>query len=303
MDTYERKYKEAQKWIESIYPNLSHEQQMEAEAFFPELAESEDEKVRKGLINGFKQCVKDSLYPKNAQKYWHNVKIEDILAWLEKQKAVDVLDKEEKEFADNVDSYRKDMDEFYKKGYNAGREAEKQYWLEKQGEEKVQAKSLWHEYNHPIDKDRLFLLISKNKRASIMLWNGESLKSVTFGGGGGIILEGDKFAYIDELQEIQNPAEWSEEDEIKIKSIIAFLKSPSLCAMDGNKGIIDANIKYLKFLKGRVQPQNTWKPSEEQMNALWDKISNDNLPNSEKEISQQVALTELYEQLKKLKGE
>ena len=55
--------------------------------------------------------------------------------------------------------------------------------------------------------------------------------------------------------------EWSEEDEIKIKSIIAFLKSPSLCAMDGNKGIIDENIKYLKSLKDRVQPQlkQEWK--------------------------------------------
>lgn len=96
-------------------------------------------------------------------------------------------------------------------------------WLEKQGEEKAQAKSLWHEYNHPIDKDRLFLLISKNKRTSIMLWNGESLKSVTFGGGGGIILEGDKFAYIDELQEVQNPAEWSEEDEANASYICAAL--------------------------------------------------------------------------------
>ena len=44
MDTYEKKYKEAQGWIEKIYPTLQHEQQMEAEAFFPELAESEDER-------------------------------------------------------------------------------------------------------------------------------------------------------------------------------------------------------------------------------------------------------------------
>ena len=28
---YEKKYKDAQKWIESIYSELSHEQQMEAE--------------------------------------------------------------------------------------------------------------------------------------------------------------------------------------------------------------------------------------------------------------------------------
>ena len=47
---YEKKYKEAQGWIEKIYPTLQHEQQMEAEAFFPELAESEDERIRKELI-------------------------------------------------------------------------------------------------------------------------------------------------------------------------------------------------------------------------------------------------------------
>lgn len=41
---YEKKYKEAQGWIEKIYPTLQHEHQMEAESFFPELKESEDEK-------------------------------------------------------------------------------------------------------------------------------------------------------------------------------------------------------------------------------------------------------------------
>ena len=261
------------------------------EYIFPVLKESEDEKIRKFLI----KWIQDNYYHGTTE-----IPTKTLIAWLEKQKTIDVLDKEEKEFADNVDSYRKDMDEFYKKGYNAGREAEKQYWLEKQGEEKVQVKSLWHEYNHPIDKDRLFLLISKNKRASIMSWNGESLKSVTFGGGGGIILEGDKFAYIDELQEIQNPAEWSEEDERMYKAISVAL------SLNEAKGYLkswyttqEEADNWLKSLKEGY----TWKPSEEQISALWDKISNDNLPNSEKEISQQVALTELYEQLKKLKGE
>ena len=63
-------------------------------------------------------------------------------------------------------------------------------------------------------------------------------------------------------REIPNSA-WSEEDETKIKSIIALLKSPSLCAMDGNKGIIDENIKYLNTLKERVQPQPKQEWSEE----------------------------------------
>ena len=89
----------------------------------------------------------------------------------------------------------------------------------------------------------------------------------------------------------QQKQEWSEEDEIKIKSIIAFLKSPSLCAMDGNKGIIDANIKYLKLLKDRY----TWKPSDEQMDYLRRAI---NYYPFEPDY-----LEGLYEDLKKLKRE
>ena len=86
----------------------------------------------------------------------------------------------------------------------------------------------------------------------------------------------------------QSKQEWSEDDDDFFNDTIAFLKN--------TKNALD-HVDWIKSLKERC----TWKPSEEQMNALWDKISNDNLPNSEKEISQQVALTELYEQLKKLK--
>ena len=96
------------------------------ESIFPELKESEDGKIRKAILALVRQS--SEVLDKQNQN--------NMIAWLEKQKTTDVLDKEEREFADNVDSYRKDMDEFYKKGYNAGREAEKQYWLGKQDEQK-----------------------------------------------------------------------------------------------------------------------------------------------------------------------
>jgi len=79
MDTYENKYKEAKKWIESIYSELSHEQQTEAEAFFPELKESEDEKIRKALLELVHDTTGDELWVD------YNVHKEDALAWLEKQ--------------------------------------------------------------------------------------------------------------------------------------------------------------------------------------------------------------------------
>ena len=76
---YEKKYKEASKWMESVYPSLTHEQQMDADTFFPELAESEDEKIRKEIISYVQQAI-DSGYgiiSKEREAIW--------LAWLEKQ--------------------------------------------------------------------------------------------------------------------------------------------------------------------------------------------------------------------------
>ncbi len=119
-------YDEALSRAESLYDNESSSADtlIACEAIFPELQESNDEKIRKALINIF-STHKD-------YEIFFGISVENIVTWLEKQKNTDVLDKEEREFADNVDLYRKDMDEFYKKGYNAGREAEKQYWIEKQ---------------------------------------------------------------------------------------------------------------------------------------------------------------------------
>ena len=80
MDLYEKKYKEVQKWIESIYQDLSHEQQMEAEAHFPELVESDNDRIRKELIS-FLQSY-DTLLTRK------------FIVWLEKQgeKKVSVVD-------------------------------------------------------------------------------------------------------------------------------------------------------------------------------------------------------------------
>lgn len=53
------------------------------EYIFPELAEPEDERIRKALIDGF-TVMKES---KNCGKTFsnHNIPVADILAWLEKQ--------------------------------------------------------------------------------------------------------------------------------------------------------------------------------------------------------------------------
>ena len=73
---YEKKYKNALNWIESIYPTLQHEQQMEAEGVFSELAESEDERIRKELIKEIKG---------SEMRLFETVSNDEFVAWLEKQ--------------------------------------------------------------------------------------------------------------------------------------------------------------------------------------------------------------------------
>jgi hypothetical protein len=104
---YEKKYKEALE-LARVAAFNGHQSLMEG--IFPELKESEDEKIRKGLINGFNECLKNSQYSNNAQKYWHNIKIEDIFAWLEKQ--------DPKKHEEELEKAYKTADEVqYKRGY------------------------------------------------------------------------------------------------------------------------------------------------------------------------------------------
>lgn len=86
---YEQKYKEALERAKNLRKDAidmgENIRAKQCEIIFPELKESDDEKIRRGLINGFNECLKSSQYPISAQKYWHNIKIEDIFSWLEKQ--------------------------------------------------------------------------------------------------------------------------------------------------------------------------------------------------------------------------
>ena len=90
----------------------------------------------------------------------------------------------------------------------------------------------------------------------------------TYKVGGGVTWEGldvkDVIAWLEKKGE-QKPA-WSEEDGNHVKSILStiecckaqFLNSPAVVEA------YNADIEWLKSLR----PQNTWKPSDEQMEAL-----------------------------------
>lgn len=91
----------------------------------------------------------------------------------------------------------------------------------------------------------------------------------------------------------QPKQEWSEEEKARIDKIIDVLDWAE------EKGYLrysdwEDYVSYVKTLR----PQNTWKPSDEQMEALWNAIPH--IPNSGKDIDTITELSVLYEDLKKL---
>lgn len=84
---YEKKYKEAFERAKQVYktPYTAHWDVMKEliEHLFPELKESEDERIRKALIDGFKRYDDGALF--------NGCLVREILDWLEKQKEQEQL--------------------------------------------------------------------------------------------------------------------------------------------------------------------------------------------------------------------
>ena len=79
MDTYEKRYKEALERARTIVENKDASSVWKdwLRNTFPELAESEDERIRKVLLNDFKNSC--------SEYYCEGVNRDMIIAWLEKQ--------------------------------------------------------------------------------------------------------------------------------------------------------------------------------------------------------------------------
>ena len=262
---YEKKYKEAQGWIEKIYPTLQHEQQMEAEAFFPELAESEDERIRKAIhiyldwLDGRKDCQPKGDYT-----------IKDMIAWLEKQGEQKPFDYEnaniaQKDFAPKV-------------------------------EPKFKVKYAGSEYNILDVKDIAGVAFYGIDDAPnhIDYVKAENCEIIS---GYGIKENGSPYPTKPAVFSEQKPA-WSEEDERICQCLIEDQEN----ALDevrndkyGHSEIISdlkemyrERIDWLKSLKDRY----TWKPSDEQMEALKHYV----------DTTMDGDIDLLYQDLKELKG-
>jgi len=180
------------------------------EYIFPQLRESEDEKIRIGLIEFFRDWGK-------TRSYCWNIYIPDILTWLEKQGEQKPANKPQRIISAEA------KEAMYDKP-----------WSEE-------------DENHIIGiSQTIFGAVKHNvighKTGDMQIDWLRSLK-----------------------ERVQQPKqEWSEEDERNLEGIIDEIEANKAQAPDYDLATYDRFLSWLKSLR----PQNRWKPSDEQLEAL-----------------------------------
>ena len=280
---YDKAIERARKYYEETSNNVYKSM---LEQIFPELKESEDEKIRKELIETIHLAYDCgcSLNKEQRDKY---------LAWIEKQgeqkptklakgenygidglhAAIDIL----QQTLGKVDGYQTDDGILL---HECAISAVKQLY---------EQKSVWSEEDEKIISDAEVWLDTLcdylKDSSSAYIPNVRAIIS--------------KLKSLKDRVQPQPKQEWSEEDEDMCYKATAVMNR--LCA-EGKEYVWSINTLkklyyWLKDLKDRVQPQSHWKPSDEQMECLSDAIKYYNslgYPASK--------LKELLEDLKKLKG-
>lgn len=129
---YEKAYKKALERAKKVHKYSSDIAEIKRmEDIFPELKESEDEKIRKAQLDYWRSV---------GGKEWHGVPVQEVIVWLEKQQ-VDGFDAELKESED--EEIRKELIEHIKANCESDFILFQKFspddviaWLEKQGEKK-----------------------------------------------------------------------------------------------------------------------------------------------------------------------
>jgi len=286
-----------------------------AQNVFPELAESEDEKIRKYLITYFS----------NIDDCASSIKGKDVVAWLEKQGqkpiAIDI-DKMVDDYANNnergneefgkpincmIRAYRQGLTDAYCQENCKGYQETGRCFVDGECEAKKSQRMISAETKEAL-YDKPTLSEFENALADICRgWIGEEIGWKDYISTNADALLKIAFKKWNDVQCVKKSTEWSEEDENILEAITYTVKNSGYSHCIGVS--IKVMIAWLKSLKDRIQPQ-TWKPSDEQMEAL--KCAMEDVAKFSKRCGPQVelenepyysALHLLYEQLKKLKGE
>ena len=246
---YKKKYKEAleraKRWADGTLQPESTTPQGVCEAIFPELTESEDERIIKTIHE----------YIKNRNWMLNGPTKEEVLAWLERQK------EEEGYEIIPVESTLE-----YKLGFNAGKESVKQKeqkpaeWSEEDEKmiERLITRLNWITYNTRTDGTSpnitFFEEIDwlKSLRPSLSDEEIKKIRSEEYTKGFNDCLLGKQKG-------------WSEEDEKMRWNLISAFTDKNNSKVDEFMGLRASKAEILDFLKS-LRP--SWKPSEEQMEAL-----------------------------------
>ena len=256
------------------------------ESLFPELAD-EDERIRKALINQF------SDYKRRGENHGFGYSNDKILAWLEKQGELKLVDDANDEAEKEKNDYVSGQFLYCKGSFNEFKEGES-YWIEYIGNDTYIGRSdnilnqkfhitprqlyTWLDPRHPEKQDEQKPIKEHDicntceEKASCIIPCPMKLVG-------------------------QKPTDWSEDDENNINSIvsrlevdISYWESRSKTRTNEDKKLIE----WLKFLKDRY----TWKPSDEQITWLYRAVDD-----ASKDSRMKQVLNELLSDLKKLRGE
>jgi len=219
-----------------------------------ELKESEDEKIRKYIIDYFKGN-KEEL---SEGFKWNGITVEEVIAWLEKQGE----QKQETNYPkfdfddilalqccmETAEKVQKDK-ELYEKLKSLHSRLHDVYWIEKQGEQKSYVSETMNEKE---DFDNGFTRMMEKEQKSA--WSEEDEKYLKIAIDNFQTL-GNSFltAWLKSLKDrVQPQQEWSEEDEKHLKGCMQYFTTIT------KNSIFYKDYLWLKSLKDRVQPKQEW---------------------------------------------
>ena len=234
------------------------------QCIFPELRESEDERIRKALIHlineqdGFLTAI-------------NGISVKDIIAYLERQK-------EQKPSEQKYES-----DNFFKTPC-----AIDSTGLQCPYKDLALVKDFFGKYKRKCKLSNMACVSKECKQWNELQAEFKRINEAFENGKNEVINRPEAFG-------LQKSAEWSEEDENKLHQVMEVLLADKTIALRENprcKALHRAYDELLDWLKS-LRPQ--WKPSEEQMKWLKDVI--ETVPMT---CRQQVPLESLYADLQKL---
>lgn len=258
---YEKAYNEAIKRAKAIIDVAEKEEEVYKSAItiFPELRESEDEKIRKALIS----FLKSPFVNENIT----DEKVAPWLAWLENQKEYESTDFEYVWDRTDCGDLTSALDKYSEEAiinmchawYDKGIELERKSWLEKQCYTKKDVDDAYlkgicntkHELEKQDEKKSQRMVSAEAKEALYDKPTDEEMKEL-------LRTEYEK-GKADTIAEMEK--DWSEEDEEIINGITSYLCTHDSCELDGFNKWYD----WLKSLKDRVipKPKQEWVEEDE----------------------------------------